>query len=89
MEVNTNLSTIGVNGPTAAKGSAATPGQTRSNRTDTATLTTLDEAMQNLPGTRSDAVERARGLVSDPQYPSAEVVNRVSNLLAGKLNNQE
>jgi|HubBroStandDraft_4_1064222.scaffolds.fasta_scaffold1221432_2 hypothetical protein len=89
MEVNTNLSTIGLSGSLAARGPAATPAQTRSARTDSATLNTLDEGLQNLPPSRSDSVERARSLISDPQYPSTAILNQVSNLIAGQLSKAE
>ena len=89
MEVNTNLSTIGMSGPTAAKGPAAAGARNAPNRTDSATLNSLDETLQNLPATRSDAVERARGLVSDSSYPSQDVINQMSRFIAERLGSGE
>jgi hypothetical protein len=89
MEVNTNLSTIGLNGSVPANNSTPPAVRQNSDRPDTLTLSTLDQAIQNQPASRSDAVERARGLVSDPNYPPLEVMNQVGQLIANHLTNQQ
>lgn len=89
MEVNTNLSAVGSSAPVPAKGSTTTAPASAPKRGDSANLTSLDEAMQTLPASRPDALERARSLVGNSQYPPPEVLNRVSQLLADKLNGNE
>ena len=85
MEVNTNLSTIGSSAPLPPRGSATAAPAPAPKGGDSANLTSLDEAMQTLPPSRPDALERARTLAADPNYPPAEVLNKVSELLANKL----
>jgi hypothetical protein len=89
MEVNTNLSTLGLAGPISAKSAAGAAPPSPSNRADSTSLSTLDETLQSLPASRAQSVERARSLVADPQYPSAEIINRISQLLAAQLTDQE
>ncbi len=89
MEVNTNLSSVGAGGPIPAKGSAASTTPSAPKRTDSASLSTLDETLQNLPDSRAQAVARARSLVAGAQYPPPEVINKISELLAGKLTRQQ
>jgi len=73
----------GVNGVTSAKRS---PAAASSSTTDPfASSTALEGALHSLPDARPDAVERARQLISDPNYPSADVVRKLSGFLAGKL----
>lgn len=45
----------------------------------------LKTAVNNLPLSRADQVERARALVSDAAYPSNDVLNAVANLLAKNI----
>jgi len=79
MEVNTNLNVGGVGGPTPPKRPAA------SRPSDAASFTSsaaLDKALKSLPSTRADAVERARTLTSDVNYPPLETIRKISRLLA-------
>lgn len=50
-----------------------------------ASTNALESALKSLPDVRTDAVARARQLINDPSYPSAETVKQLSNFLAGKL----
>jgi hypothetical protein len=45
----------------------------------------LQQAYENTPASRPDVVARARQLISDPEYPGAEVTNRVSQMLADRI----
>lgn len=47
--------------------------------------TAVNQALQSTPDSRSAAVERARALVNDPEYPSAAMVKQISQLLADKI----
>jgi hypothetical protein len=88
MEVNTNLSSVGAGGPISPRSSAvAAPSQSK--LADGTSLSTLDEALQNLPASRSDSVQRALSLISDSQYPPLEVIDSISKLMAGQLGNPE
>jgi len=42
----------------------------------------LNAALKNTPDVRADKVERAKELVSQIQWPPAEVINRISKLVA-------
>jgi hypothetical protein len=84
MEVNTNFSTGGVGGIYPQKSPATAP--TPAAAPDAfANSTALDEALQNLPAARPDAVARARDLIADPGYPSSGTLSQISSLLAGAL----
>ena len=45
----------------------------------------LNRSLEQTPDVRPAAVAHARTLVADAQYPSAEVLGGVAQLLAGKL----
>ena len=45
----------------------------------------LDKAMQSTPAVRPEKVARAKALLADPAYPSAAVLNRVTDLLTQHL----
>jgi hypothetical protein len=47
----------------------------------------LDRALAGMPDMRPDAVERARKLIADPNYPSKETLWRVGELLASGFAN--
>jgi hypothetical protein len=46
----------------------------------------LNQALANTPSVRTAAVERAKELVSGPNYPPPELINGVARLLATRLN---
>ena len=84
MEVNTNLSAIGVNG--AAISHRSTPAQTM--LSDGLSLTdssALEKALQNSPASRPDMVDRGKALIADAAYPSAEILNAISLGLAAAM----
>lgn len=45
----------------------------------------LEQALERLPETRPEVVERIRPLVGDPSYPPQETIRSLSHLLAMKL----
>ena len=46
----------------------------------------LNTALEQTPAARADSIARARGLVADASYPSAEVVRKIAGLMADKIN---
>ena len=84
MEINTNLSTNGVNG--AAIAPRSTPATNMP--TDRVTLTSssaLEQALDSSPASRPEMVERAKALIADPNYPSSDTLSAVSRQLAVAL----
>ncbi len=45
----------------------------------------LNEALQQVPDVRPEAVDRARALVRDSQYPPLDVLRNVADLLTTRL----
>lgn len=87
MEVNTNLNAGGIGGPVPPRRAAAAP-----KAAATANFTSsdaLEQAVKNLPSSRSDAVERARTLTSDVNYPPLETIRKISRLLAIKIDSAQ
>jgi hypothetical protein len=84
MEINTNLSTNGVNGTATAPRSTPAPDMP----TDRVSLTSssaLEQAMDSAPASRPEMVDRAKALIADPNYPSSAVLSAVSRQLAAGL----
>jgi hypothetical protein len=48
----------------------------------------LEQTLKEVPAVRPEAVERASSLLSDSNYPSDEVLNRVATVLAQNIKNQ-
>jgi hypothetical protein len=46
----------------------------------------LEQSLRDTPAVRPDKVAQAKALVSDPNYPSDEALNRMSGLLAQHIN---
>jgi len=44
----------------------------------------LDQVLANTADVRADQVARAKALVADPNYPSAQQLEKVAGLLAAK-----
>jgi hypothetical protein len=84
MKVNMNVNPVSVDGPTSPKRPTPAP-ETALEQTSFASSTAINNALQSAPDSRSEAVERARALIADPEYPGPAVLGQVSNLLAGKL----
>ncbi len=45
----------------------------------------MDAALKSLPDSRPEAVERAKQLISDPSYPSQDMVKQLSQFLTANL----
>jgi hypothetical protein len=84
MEINSNLSTTGVNG--AVTPSRSTPEPTMlSDRVTLTNSSALEQALGSSPASRPEMVERARSLIADPNYPSSDTLSAVSLHLASAL----
>jgi len=84
MEINTNLSTKGVNGAATPPRSTPAPNMP----TDRVSLTSssaLEQALESSPASRPEMVERAKALIANPNYPSSDVLSAVSRHLATAL----
>jgi hypothetical protein len=49
----------------------------------------LEARFTDAPDIRPDVVARARALVADPQYPPAETIRKIANLLAINFDSAE
>jgi hypothetical protein len=84
MEINTNLSSTGVNG--AATPPRSTPASAMlSDRVSLTNSSALEQSLVNAPASRPEMVERAKALIADPNYPSSDVLSAVSRQLASAL----
>ena len=93
MEIDSNMSTGGVNGPAPSRRTGAT-GKTTGNglalkkTSEGASFVGaagLEGALQAVPDVRADAVDRAKGLLHDAHYPPPETLKQLSSFLASKL----
>jgi hypothetical protein len=84
MRVDPNLNPGGVDGTVAPK----RPARSAPAAVEPASFAgadALDTSMLNAPDSRPAAVDRARALIQDANYPPPEVLRGVANLLATKL----
>ena len=70
----------------AAGSSAASPAKTDSTMSFERT-NALEESLRQSSSVRSDKVAQAKALIADPNYPSDDVLSRMSDLLATHLGN--
>jgi len=88
MEINSNLSTTGVNGTATPPRSAPAPTML-SDRVSLTNSSALEQALGSSPASRPDMVERAKALIADPNYPSSDTLSAVSWHLAAALTSSE
>jgi predicted outer membrane protein len=87
MEINTNMNVSGVNGLIPPGRSAAVA----KTAPDTASFTGsagVEAALEALPASRPEAVERAKQMINDAGYPSSQMVKQLSEFLASKLKSE-
>ncbi len=84
MEINTNLSTTGVNGAVTSPRSTPAP-KMLSDQVSLTNASALEKALDSLPASRPEKVEQARVLIADPSYPSSDTLSAVSRQLASAL----
>jgi hypothetical protein len=83
MKVNMNVNPVSIDGPTSPK--RPTPPPASVDTAAFASTTAINSALNGTPETRPDAVERAKALIADPQYPGSAVLGHISQLLAARL----
>lgn len=49
----------------------------------------IHSIMKESPEIRADKVEEARALIADPNFPSDEIINEISELLVTNLSNEK
>jgi hypothetical protein len=84
MEINTNLSSTGVNGAATPRRSTPEPAML-SDRVSLTNSSALEQSLGNAPASRPEMVERAKALIADPNYPSSDTLSAVSRQLASAL----
>jgi hypothetical protein len=84
MKINTNVTSAGVDGISLPKRpvSAPTP---NSEEVSLNGLSSVTGQLQGTPDIRPEAVERARTLIANPNYPGTDEMSKVSQLLADNL----
>ncbi|GDY21326.1 hypothetical protein LBMAG56_26720 [Verrucomicrobiota bacterium] len=92
MQINTNYHFSPVEGvnavrPVAAK-SAVGPAPATEDVASFPNATALNQALAQTPDIRADKVARAKELVKQSDYPPAEMVKKIGELLAGHLSNR-
>jgi len=68
-----------------AGGSRKTAPPTNSDRADFSDTTAIRDALSELPDSRTEVVALGKDLVSKPSYPPAETIQKISNLLAMRM----
>jgi hypothetical protein len=84
MEIKTSMNVSGVNGPTPS-GRPAAPARKAGDTASFARSAAVEAALKSLPDIRPEAVDRAKQLISDPNYPPAATVKQLSQFLAANL----
>jgi hypothetical protein len=87
MEINSNLSTTGVNAGIPASRPAPAQ-QMPSDRLSLTNASALEDSLQNLPASRPDVVQRATSLIADSSYPSSSVLGSVAQHLTVNLSSE-
>ena len=87
MEVNPNISAGGVQNQKITTKPAITPASkpAPSDSTSFRQSDAVEEAIETTPDVRSEAVEKARMLLNDTNYPTRSVITSISQLIAQKL----
>lgn len=92
MQINTNYHFSPVEGVNALRSvapkSAVGPAPATEDVASFPNATALNQALANTPDIRADKVARARELVNQSDYPPAEMVKKIGELLAGHLSNR-
>ncbi|HEX4121928.1 MAG TPA: hypothetical protein VH619_15005 [Verrucomicrobiae bacterium] len=87
MEINSNLSTTGVNAGIPSSRSAPAQ-QMPSDRISLTNASALEDSLQSLPFSRPEVVQRAKSLIADSSYPSASTMGAVAQHMAVNLSSE-
>ena len=85
MEVEFNVG-LAANNPVSQSSVRRTPAQPAANTMSFENNTqALEQSLKEIPTVRPEAVDRAANLLSDANYPSNEVLNRVATVLSQNI----
>ncbi|MCC6233728.1 MAG: hypothetical protein IT580_13845 [Verrucomicrobiales bacterium] len=85
MEVHANNNTNGVDPVRFSRTAPRRPAEPTQDQTSFEGVNAVNRALEATPASRSEAVDRATGLIGDLTYPPRETIQRLSHLLALKL----
>lgn len=88
MQINPNLNINRFENTSAAKTGGSNKPQASTQETSSGSFagaSALESALGLVPDVRPEAVARAKQLIADPTYPSAQTLRRASDFLAKKL----
>ena len=90
MEVNFHSRSLGATGGAyAVSRPAETETSTARDEVALENSRALTQALLATPEVRADKVRRAREMVSEPNYPPRETIQKISHLLAIQMNPEE
>ena len=89
MEINTKMVAAAVSSSTPAKRRSVTTGDSAPVGDSFASSTALEVALNNISAVRPEAVDRAKDLIADPNYPSADTVKKLSEFFANKMQSND
>jgi hypothetical protein len=89
MEINTNLTAGGLSNLTPPKQRSVAASQAAEAGASFASSNALEVALNGIPDVRPEAVDRARQLIADPNYPSADTIKTLAGFFADKLSTPE
>ena len=84
MQINTNMGAGGVPGTPPSDRPLATA-RPATDQAAFATSAALEGQLKSLPDSRPDAVDKARDLLQDPNYPPLVLIQKIGRLLAINL----
>jgi hypothetical protein len=88
MEINSNINAGGIQGP-ASPQRPASPAKPAGDGVSFDNMAALESALQSLPDSRPGAVERAKALAIDPDYPPPVLVQKLARLFAIQLESDQ
>ncbi len=88
MEINTRLDVAGIGGAVPPQRAVPAAVSAPPNGALFADSTNLETALRDLPDSRPEAVDRAKQLITNGEYPSPELIEKLANLLASNIGSQ-
>jgi hypothetical protein len=85
MEINTRLEVTGMGGPVPPQRAVPPAVPAPADGASFTDSTQLETALKNLPDRRPEAVDRAKQLITNMEYPSPELIEKLAHLLATNI----
>ena len=85
MEINTKMNAGGVNSITPTRQRTTAASQPAQPGASFDSSHALEAALNRTPDVRPEAIDRARELINDPSYPSADTIKKLAGFFAAKL----